>query len=81
MRRHLSKSQKAMYLVKTGLIPSSDGVAIKLRKGQQLLLNLHLFNLTDAPLTGTSGTEIITMPESEVVHEAEVERHAPHDHS
>jgi hypothetical protein len=33
-----------------------EGVAMRFAAGQQLLLNLHLFNLTDEPLSGTSGT-------------------------
>lgn len=49
-----------------------EGVAMPIRAGQQLLLNLHLYNLADAPLSGTSGVEIQTIPASEVVHEAEV---------
>jgi hypothetical protein len=35
-----------------------DGVAIHLKPGQQLLLNLHLFNASDATMTGTSGFAI-----------------------
>jgi hypothetical protein len=35
-----------------------DGVAIKVAAGQQLLLNLHLFNASDNPITGTSGIEV-----------------------
>ena len=30
-------------------------VGLHLRKGQRLLLNLHLYNATDLPMTGTSG--------------------------
>lgn len=44
-----------------------DGVAVHLRKGQQLLLNMHLFNAGDTPLTGTSGTLVRTMNADEVV--------------
>jgi hypothetical protein len=32
------------------------GVALKIPKGTQLLLNLHLFNTGTAPISGTSGT-------------------------
>jgi hypothetical protein len=35
-----------------------DGVAVALKAGQQLILNLHLFNVTDEPIRGTSGTLI-----------------------
>jgi hypothetical protein len=48
------------------------GVAIKVRKGQQLLLNLHLMNTSGAKLSGTSGVEIKELPASQVVHEAGV---------
>jgi hypothetical protein len=36
-----------------------EGVALKLNKGTQLLLNLHLFNVRDAPLSGVSGVNVI----------------------
>ena len=47
------------------------GVALKIPKGTQLLLNLHLFNTGQAALSGTSGTRIRTVPASEVVNVAE----------
>jgi hypothetical protein len=47
------------------------GVAIRLRAGEQLLLNLHLFNASDEPLRGTSGTLVKTIDEADVEHEAE----------
>jgi len=49
-----------------------EGVAFKLPAGEQILLNLHLYNTGDATLTGTSGVEIELMQPTEVVHEAEV---------
>ncbi len=48
-----------------------EGVAIHVPKGTQLLLNLHLFNTGEDVITGTSGTRIRTIPQSEVVHVAE----------
>jgi hypothetical protein len=48
-----------------------EGIAIHIPKGTQLLLNLHLFNTGDAPISGTSGTRIRTIPESDVQHVAE----------
>jgi hypothetical protein len=48
-----------------------EGVAIKVAAGQQLDLNLHLFNVSDAQLTGHSGTEVAVVPAQDVVHEAE----------
>jgi len=58
--------------VGTNSIAFPPGVAVKLSKGQQLLLNLHLFNISDSALTGTSGTKIKTIPADQVEHEAEV---------
>ncbi|HEX4338803.1 MAG TPA: hypothetical protein VH062_23015 [Polyangiaceae bacterium] len=43
-----------------------DGVAVKVEKGKQLLLNLHLFNTSADPLTGTSGTRVQVMKETDV---------------
>jgi hypothetical protein len=48
-----------------------DGVAFKLPEGQQVLLNLHLYNASDNQLTGTSGVEIERIKSTDVVHEAE----------
>jgi hypothetical protein len=48
-----------------------DGVAVRLEAGTQLLLNLHLFNTTLDPMTGTSGTRMRTLADSDVEHEAE----------
>ncbi|HEY5925795.1 MAG TPA: hypothetical protein VIV11_29110 [Kofleriaceae bacterium] len=49
-----------------------DGVAMKLPAGEQIMLNLHLYNTSDAVLTGTSGVEIERVAPEDVVHEAEV---------
>jgi hypothetical protein len=56
-----------------GTEPSAlpEGVAMRLRAGEQILMNLHLFNVTDEPLRGRSGMWIKTIAASEVVHEAE----------
>ena len=48
-----------------------EGVALKLPAGQQILLNLHLFNTSESELSGTSGMKIKTIPQAQVVHEAE----------
>jgi hypothetical protein len=48
-----------------------EGVAVHLRAGQQLLLNLHLFNVSDAPLSGLSGTLIKVVAEKDVKQTAE----------
>jgi hypothetical protein len=47
------------------------GVATKLKKGQQLILNLHLFNVTDKPITGISGTLVKTSLDADVKQFAE----------
>ena len=47
------------------------GVGFKIEAGQQVHLNLHVFNIGEAALTGTSGVEIQTISADEVVHEAE----------
>lgn len=49
-----------------------DGVAVRIEEGQQLVLNLHVFNATDAELTGTSGIRVYALPADQVEHEAEV---------
>jgi hypothetical protein len=49
-----------------------DGVAMKLPAGEQIILNLHLYNTSDAELTGRSGVEIERIAPEDVVHEAEV---------
>jgi len=49
-----------------------DGVAMKLPAGEQIILNLHLYNTSDEVLTGTSGVEIERIAPKDVVHEAEV---------
>jgi hypothetical protein len=57
--------------VGTNPIEFPAGVAVKIEAGQQLLLNLHLFNFSDGALGGTSGTRIQMMAAADVVHEAE----------
>lgn len=47
------------------------GVALKIKKGTQVLLNLHLFNTGQADISGTSGMRYQTMPESETTAIAE----------
>ncbi|MDD9971136.1 MAG: hypothetical protein OXR73_33165 [Myxococcales bacterium] len=48
-----------------------EGVAMVLRAGEQIHMNLHLFNPTDAVLSGRSGMWIKTAMEEHVEHEAE----------
>lgn len=50
-----------------------EGVAVPLRRGQRVLLNLHLFNFdNENSLSGRSAIEVQTIPEADVVSEAEV---------
>jgi hypothetical protein len=57
--------------VGTDVLEFPKGVALKITKGTQLLLNLHLFNTGTEGLSGTSGTRVRTVAESDVVHIAE----------
>lgn len=52
--------------VGTNPIEYPEGVAIKVEAGSQMLLNLHLFNATADELSGTSGTKMLPIDESEV---------------
>ncbi len=49
-----------------------DGVAMKVRAGQFINLNLHLFNATDDPIAGTSSILVKTIPADQVVHQADM---------
>ena len=49
-----------------------SGVGLHLVKGQRLLLNLHMFNTTDQPLAGTSGTLFQEATAAEVANVAEL---------
>jgi len=48
-----------------------DGVAFKLNAGDQVLLNLHLYNAGDTDLTGHSGIDVERIEPAAVMHEAE----------
>jgi hypothetical protein len=49
-----------------------DGIAMRIEEGQELNLNLHLFNTGSEPLSGRSGVRVRTMAEAEVEHVAEI---------
>jgi hypothetical protein len=49
-----------------------EGVAVKIEAGQQILLNLHLFNASDFPMDGVSGTLVKPVSEAEVSELAEM---------
>lgn len=48
-----------------------DGVAQVLRAGQQVTMNLHLFNVTEETLRGRSGVWVKTIAADQVEHESE----------
>ena len=57
--------------VGTNSLEMPAGVAVKVEKGKQLLLNLHLFNTGTDPLSGTSGTRVKVMDPAQVENYAE----------
>ncbi|HMI83319.1 MAG TPA: hypothetical protein VK550_04450 [Polyangiaceae bacterium] len=48
------------------------GVAMKLPAGQALILNLHIYNASSAPIQGTSGIDIVRVKPDEVTSEADL---------
>jgi hypothetical protein len=48
------------------------GVAIKVKAGQRVNINLHLFNTSDQVLTGSSGVKVKTVAAAQVTAEAEM---------
>jgi hypothetical protein len=49
-----------------------EGVAVRIPAGYQLLLNLHLFNVSHEVIDGRSGSEVYLVPADAVEDEAEV---------
>lgn len=49
-----------------------EGVGMKLKAGQFINLNLHLFNASDSELAGTSGIEIRPIEQAKIQHEADM---------
>lgn len=47
------------------------GVGLHLAAGEQLFLQLHLFNVSETTISGTSGVEVLEIPQAEIVHEAD----------
>ena len=56
----------------TGELRMPKGVALKLPAGQAVLLNLHIYNSTPAPIAGTSGIEVIRAKREEITNEADI---------
>jgi hypothetical protein len=57
--------------VGTNTFDFPEGVAVNLLQGQQLLLNLHLFNTSGAEIGGNSGTRALVLEPDAVSAEAE----------
>jgi hypothetical protein len=57
--------------VGTNALQFPAGVAVRIAPGQQVLLNLHLFNTDGAPLSGTSGVKVTTIAATAGLIEAE----------
>jgi hypothetical protein len=57
--------------VGTNALEFPEGVGVRVAKGKQLNLNLHLFNTGTEPLSGTSGTRVRLMKADDVVDYAE----------
>ena len=53
------------------------GVALKLTAGQQVHINLHLYNTGDEVLTGTSGVEVRETDAASVQHQSRMELNGP----
>lgn len=64
-----------IYGTGVGSLPFTypDGIALHLRAGQQVHINLHLYNTGDSVLTGTSGVEVKETAAANVMHEARFE--------
>jgi copper type II ascorbate-dependent monooxygenase-like protein len=58
--------------VNTNDLTMPPGVGVVIEAGQQVHLNLHVFNTGTTTLTGTSGIEILPLDRAEVEHEAEM---------
>jgi hypothetical protein len=49
-----------------------DGVAIDLKKGEKIMLNLHLFNVSPGALSGRSGIEVLAADPATIEESADV---------
>jgi hypothetical protein len=55
------------------------GKGLKLEAGSLVALQLHVFNTTDAPLSGSSGIEVLEVPAAEVTEEVDLFLPGPRD--
>lgn len=58
--------------VGTGAVTLPDGIALPIKKGQFIHLNLHLFNTTDQPVTGHSAVMATPIDAVDTDHQAEM---------
>lgn len=58
--------------VGTGELLFPEGAGLKLESGETLRLELHIFNASPSELEGTSGVEIVEVPEEDVVNEVDL---------
>jgi hypothetical protein len=58
--------------VGTNQLVFPEGVGLKLPAGVQLTLQLHIYNTSENPLSGTSGVEIVEVAAADVVQEADL---------
>ncbi len=58
--------------VNSGPLELPEGVAMAVPAGTRVLTNAHVLNLTNAPLSGTSGVRAETVPADDVLVEAEM---------
>lgn len=66
-------SPQTIYVsgVNTPAMDLPPGVGMRVKKGDQLLLNLHLFNTSSSPLSGRSGVKVRLAEPQTITHEAE----------
>ncbi|MBK9030464.1 MAG: hypothetical protein IPL61_03840 [Myxococcales bacterium] len=63
--------------VGTDALMMPPGVGLRLEAGKQLTLQLHLYNTGDAPLSGTSGIEVLLTTADQIADLAEIELAGP----
>lgn len=58
--------------VDTNALQFPPGVGLRLRAGDDIVLQLHVFNPSQEAISGTSGIEVIEIPPGEVEQEADI---------
>jgi copper type II ascorbate-dependent monooxygenase-like protein len=67
--------------VDTNALEFPPGIGLKLAAGEQIILQLHLFNATGEALTGTSGIEVVRVDPADIQDEANLFLPGPMDFS